>query len=1228
MTLEDEITTPRAEFSAEKKALLERRLRGAGKDAGRPAISRRAQRGSAPLSFAQQRLWFLDQLEPGSPLYNMALAMRMRGRLDGKALQKALQAVISRHEVLRTRFEAEDGNPVQIIAGFEPAELPLINLSGCPGSQREDELQRTLQAEARRVFDLSRGPLLRATLLRLGETEHVLLIVVHHIVSDAWSLGILFRELGAFYEAFSLGRNFSPPELPIEYADFAVWQRGQLSGETMEKQLAFWKRHLAGAPHFLELPTDQPRPPVQSFRGACAERLLPKPLAEKLKWLARAEGATFFMTLLAAFKILLHRYARQSHLVVGTPIAGRTHSETEGLVGFFVNTLALHTDVSGNPSFRELLGRVRQTTLDGYAHQDLPFERLVAELQPIRSPEYTPFVQVMFTLQNNAARELKIPWLVIEPVKIDTGTAKFDWMVAVEEWPHGLLVEVEYNTDLFMAETVTRMLGHFQTLLEGIAADPAKKISELPLLDETEQNQILAGWNAARTNYPRDKTISQLFEEQVEKTPGAVALVVDGRQLTYLQLNERANQLAHRLQKLGVGTGAMVGICLERSLELIVALLGILKAGAAYVSLDPSYPRERLKLMLDDVRPPVLLTLEKFRDNFLLETTNQQNGIRNLVLVCLDKDREPSPPQALANPASGADAASPAYVSFTSGSTGRPKGVVVPHRGVTRLVRETNYAQFGADEVFLHLAPVAFDASTFEIWGALLNGAKLVVFPPQTPSLAELGGFIRENNVTALWLTAGLFHQMVEEQLESLRGVRQLLAGGDVLSVPHVKRALENLPGCKIINGYGPTENTTFTCCHHITAADCAGRSIPIGRPIANTQVYVLGEDLQPGPIGVPGELCIGGDGLALGYLNQPELTAEKFVPNPFDKNSSSRLYKTGDLVRWLPEGVIEFLGRVDRQVKIRGFRVEPGEIETVLNEHPAVRECAVSAWGESADGKQLAAYFVADQTAPPSPEGLRAYLRSRLPDYMIPGVFVPLESLPLNGNGKVDRRALPLPDRQITALAKTFVAPRDKLEAQLAKIWEEVLEVPRVGAEDHFFNLGGHSLLAVRLLARIEKVLDRKIPVAAIFQSPTVAQLANVLREKTSQPPASSLVGIQPQGSKPPLFLVHGVGGGMFWGYTNLSKYLGSEQPLFAFKSRGMDGLEEFGTIEEMAAQYVADLRAFQPHGPYRLGGYCFGGNVAYEMARLLREQGETISLLALINCAPPNSSYARFHF
>ena len=1226
MIAEDEIISPRPGLSDGKRALLEKRLRGTRKDRSRPpAIPRHTSADKAPLSFAQQRLWFFDQLEPGSPLYNMPTALRLRGRLNFNALQKALNAVVARHESLRTRFNAEDGCPVQIIAAPAVLELPVMDLSHEPASQREETLRQRLNAEARRPFDLSRGGLVRALLVRLGETEHVFLVNMHHIISDAWSLGVFFREFSGFYEAFNEGREMRLPELPIQYADYAAWQREWLRGEVLEKQLAFWKQHLAGAPQFLELPSDKPRPSTSLFRGGHAERLLPRSLTEALKQLGQAEGVTLFMTLLSTLNILLHRYTRQTQLIVGSPIAGRTQLETEGLIGFFVNTLALRSDLSGNPTFRELLARVRQTVFDGYAHQDLPFEKLVEALQPARSAGHTPLVQVMFVLQNEMAGDLKLPELAVEPVAVDTGTAKFDLTLAAEEWPDGLLVQVEYNADLFSEATMVRMLGHFQILLEGIIAHPSQKIGELPLLTETERGQLPGEWNGAATHYPRDKTIPQLFEEQVERTPNAVALVFRGEQLTYHRLNGRANALAHHLQKLGVGKGRMVAVCLERSADLIVALLGILKAGGAYVSLDPSYPEERLAFMLEDTHAPVLLTQEKFRGQFDFQLRPPTSDFRPPILVCLDTDREGWASPEPAHPANPAAPDTAAYVSFTSGSTGRPKGVIVPHRGVVRLVKGTSYARFGADETFLQLAPVAFDASTLEIWGALLNGAKLVVFPPHTPSLAELGEFIRQNQISTLWLTAGLFHQMVEEQLENLRGVRQLLAGGDVLSPPHVKRALEQLPGCKIINGYGPTENTTFTCSHEISAVDCEGRSIPIGHPIANTQVYVLDDYLQPVPAGVPGELYVGGDGLALGYLNQPELTAQKFIPDPFGKDPGARLYQTGDLVRWLPEGTIEFLRRLDQQVKIRGFRVELDEIETVLNEHPAVCGSAVTVWGDGAGDRKLVAYFVADSTVP-SPEALRAHLSRKLPGYMIPTAFVPLQNLPLNGNGKVNRRALPPPDGQWLPPAKKFIAPRDEVEARLVKIWEEILGASRIGVEDHFFDLGGHSLLAVRLVARIEKVFNRKIPVAAVFESPTVAQMAQALHGDKRSAPASSIVEIQPRGTKPPLFLVHGVGGGMFWGYTNLSRYLGADQPVFAFNSRGMSGQPELATVEEMAAQYVADLRAFRPHGPYYLGGYCFGGNVAYEMARQLEVQGEKIALLALVNCAPPNSSYARF--
>lgn len=1224
MIAQDEITSRHSGLSAGKRALLEKRLAGARKEKNRPAfLSAPRRNGRVPLSFAQQRLWFLDQLEPASSLYNLPVAVRLRGPLDGDALGRAINVIVARHEILRTQFKSEDGTPVQVVTSALSVPLPVFDLTHQPEAHREIELQRLLGEEARRPFDLAQGNLMRGLLIRLGEAEHVLMVNMHHIVSDAWSLGVFFGELSTAYAALVENQEIPLPVLPVQYADYAIWQQREMQNGTLEEPLAYWRRHLAGAPPLLELPTDRPRPVTQSFRGAYAARFLPKMLGQALKQLGRDEGATLFMTLLAACKVLLFRYTGQNDIVVGSPIAGRSRIETENLIGFFVNTLALRTDLSGNLTFCQVLTRVKQTVLDGCAHPDLPFERLVGELQPERIPGCAPLVQVMFVLQNETVRGLKLPGLAAESIKVATQTAKFDLTLAVEEWPDGLLLEAEYASDLFVEDTIVRMLGHFQNLLEGIVANPSQAIGKLPLLGEPERQQVLGDWQGRPTGFPRDKSIPELFEEQVKITPEATAVVFDGIQLTYRELDRRANQLAHRLARCGVESGAMVGVCLERSPEMIVALLGVLKAGAAYVALDPNHPVERLAMMAEEAGLKIWVTRKSLFERCRLPGADAQAIYLDQPVV------EPGSSEGLRMPS----ASSPAYVSFTSGSTGRPKGVCVPHRGVVRLVKATDYAEFNAGEIFLQLAPVSFDASTFEIWGALLNGAKLVVFPAHTPSLSELGEFIQRHGITTLWLTAGLFHQMIEEQAGNLKRVRQLLAGGDVLSPAHVKLALERLPGCRLINGYGPTENTTFTCCHHLTMADLEGRSIPIGRPIANTRVYVLDQGLQPVPIGVPGELFIGGDGLALGYVNQRKLTGEKFIPDPFGNDPAGRLYQSGDLVRWLPEGTLEFLGRKDQQVKIRGFRVEPGEIENVLGQHPLVNEAVVVAGSSQHDGKQLAAYLTLKPEAVNlktefKPGEIQDFLRQKLPEYMVPSVMVVLDQLPLNANGKVDRKSLPVATRHQSRLRQQCVAPRNEIERKLAGIWEEVLGVRPVGIEDRFFELGGHSLLAVRLVARIEKLFGQKIPVAAIFQAPTIAQLSVYLNDARRSVPASSIVGIQPNGTKPPLFFVHGVGGGMFWGYTNLSRHLGPDQPVYAFNSRGMAGGEEFSSIEEMAAWYVADLRHFQPAGPYLLGGYCFGGNVAFEMARQLEEQGQVVALLALMNCAPPNSSYARFRW
>ncbi|PYJ58723.1 MAG: non-ribosomal peptide synthetase [Verrucomicrobia bacterium] len=1147
--------------------------------------------------------------------------------LNLTALERSLNEIIRRHEVLRANFIASDGNPAQTIAGNRTLKLQATDLSRVPGGRREEELRRALEAEARKPFDLSGDLLLRALLIQLEANEHVLQITMHHIVSDGWSIGVLFRELAALYDSFRSGTPPALPELPIQYTDYALWERDSLRGAALERQLAYWRKQLSGTLPILDLPTDRPRPAVQSLRGATETLQLPPALTQALKNLSRQEGVTFFMTLLAALQTLLHRYTHQEDILVGSVVAGRNQLDLENLIGFFVNTLVFRGDLAGNPTFRGLLRRVREDALSAFAHQDLPFEKLVQELQPERTLSRNPLFQVMFVLQNAPMAPGQLPGLQLQPIDVDCGTAKFDLTLSLMETPQGLRAALEYNLDLFERETIARMLGHFQTLLEAIAADPGQPLSNLPLLKMAERRQLLVEWNNTSTAYPRNKTIPQLFEEQVARTPDAVAVEFTNRQWTYRELDARANQLANFLREHGVGPDVLVGICMERSLEMVVALVGILKAGGAYVSLDPTYPKERLAFMLEDTRTPVLLTQERLRAamNELVGAPQSGTTWRIPLVVCPDSDRESVARRSTTGPSPGVRPDNLAYVSYTSGSTGRPKGVCVTHRGVVRLVKGTDFARFDAGDVFLQFAPVAFDASTLEIWGPLLNGGRLVVFPPDAPSLTELGEVIQKHKITTLWLTAGLFHQIVEEQLDCLKEVRQLLAGGDVLSVPHVARALEKLGRTHLINGYGPTENTTFTCCHRISPPVPGDRSIPIGRPVANTQVYVLDRYLQPVPIGVAGELYVGGDGLARNYLNRPELTAEKFVPHPFTNEAGACLYRTGDRTRWLPDGSIEFLGRMDRQVKIRGFRIELEAVETVLSQHPAVKEALALAQGDRPGEKRLVAYVVAAQQPAPSPAELRHFLRQKLPDYMVPSAFVFLGAFPLNANGKVDRQALPDPDSSRTAPELDFAAPRDEVEAELAALWEKVLGVHPIGIRDNFFELGGHSMLGVRLFAQMEKHFGKKLPLASLFQAPTVEQLAALLREKKTLSSCSSLVSIQPKGIKPPIFFVHGAGGGNLWTYANLAPHLGPSQPVYGLESRGMRGLEEFTRIEDMAAHYIEEIRTVQPRGPYYLSGYCLGGNVAYEIARQLHEQGEPVALLALLESTPANTSYER---
>jgi aspartate racemase len=1067
-----------AALSPEKRALLEARLIGKKNPFEEP---RGEQSSPAPLelSFAQKSIWFLDRLEPQSAFYSIPQAMRIKGKLNVEALRKSFQTVIARHKVLRTQIFVEDGQPQPRIASGDEFHLPIVSVA----ADERENVRDMIDDEAKRPFDLEKDLMLRARLLRLNEREHILLLTVHHIASDLWSFRVLYRELAAFYEAFDRNTEPNLPALPFQYSDFARSQREFLESKNCQAQIEFWRQQLAGDLPELNLPSDHPRPKTQRFRGARQQVRISKEISDALKSLSQKEGVTLFITLFAAFQTLLHRYSGQNDMIIGSPFGGRNRFETEDLIGYFLNTLALRTDLSGDPSFRELLRRSRDTVLGAFSHREIPFEKLVDELRLPRNGNQNPVFQNIFQFQPGGVPILELAGTEVELLESESGTSKMDLIFTLAEDRDGLTGNLEYNTDLFEAITIERMLNHYKRLLRSVLKNPSQKISELELLDDSENEQVVAVWNKTATDYPRNKTIHRLFEEQVAKAPGAIALAFGAQELAYRELNNRANRLARHLVECGVKNDSPVGICLDRSPELIIGILAILKAGGAYVPLDSNLPKERLQLMLDDAAVSIVVTDKDFSfskarkvhpQNFSDADADLGTAMRNV----------------------GCSPENLAYIMFTSGSTGKPKGVAVPHRAVVRLVKETNFMTFSAEDVFLQFAPVSFDASTLEIWGALLNGAKLVIHPPELPSLEELGEALRENKITTLWLTAGLFHEMVEHHIESLRGIKQLLAGGDVLSVSHVKKVLEKFPACQLINGYGPTENTTFTCCYPVPKNWNGQRSVPIGKPISNTQVFILDRYLRPAPIGVPGELFIGGDGLARGYLNAPDLNAEKFITSPF--HPDQRLYKTGDNARWLADGNLEFLGRLDHQVKIRGFRIELGEIESAISNHPAVRQSVVVARENSALDKQLLAYFTTEPGVSLAENELQTYLEQTLPHYMMPASFIEVEKFPLTQNGKVDRSRLPAPEN--SSVPMQIISPRDGMEQTLFKIWSDVLGRNRFGVHENFFQLGGHSLLATRVTSRIAEQFQASVSLREIFEHPTIAGLALALKNISSQ--------------------------------------------------------------------------------------------------------------------------------
>jgi len=1053
-----------------------------------------------PLSFAQERMWFLDQFEPGSGAYNTPLSLRLAFAVDVGAMERAFNELLRRHEVLRTSFELRNGVPVQVVAPELRLTLPVTDLRPESERRREELAQQAMLAELQQTFDLQRAGQLRVRLLRLGEADYVLLLSMHHIISDAWSMGVLMRELTLLYEAFAQGKPSPLEPLKVQYVDFAVWQRQWLSGAVLEQQVSYWRERLAGAPAVLELPADRPRPPVQSFRGATQTLMLSAEVARGLKELSQQEGATLFMTLLAAFKVLLYRYTGQRDILVGTPIAGRTRSEYEGLIGFFVNTLVLRTELGDKPTFRELVRRVKQVALEAYAHQDLPFEKLVEELQPERNLSRNPLFQIMFSFQNVPAAEstgaIEESSSSAAPYFVEHGTAKFDMVMSLIDTRSAITGACEYSTDLFDDDSIRRFLHHFQTLLGSVARDPDQSVSSLRLLTDAEQQQMLVEWNATRKDYSVAASVNQMFEAQVERTPDVLAVVFGGEQLSYSKLNDRANQLAHYLRGLGVGPETHVGVCLDRSTEMIIALLGILKAGGAYMPLDPAYPEGRLSFMLENAKASILLT----QQHLVKVLPKAGSPCR---IVCLDTDWSEISRQPIDNPDVVIMPDNPGYVIYTSGSTGKPKGVVMPHRALCNLLSwHRAHPDLSRAAMTLQFASLNFDISFQDIFTTLCTGGTLVLVSEDIRRDArELFSYIVEQGVERLFLPPVMLQQLAEVAIEkraTLKNVRQVIAAGEQLQItPSLLQFFNGLEGCTLHNHYGPTET-------HLATEFILPRSTenwmarpPIGRPIGNTRLYILDNEQQPSAIGVKGELYLGGVHLARGYLGRPELTAERFVADPFATEPGSRLYRTGDVVRYLVEGTVEYLGRADHQVKVRGYRIEPGEVESVLGEHEEVRECVVLARLERDGGRRLVAYVVGSgANGGPSVSELRRHLRQRLPEYMVPSSIEVLEQMPLTANGKIDREALPEPGTERGDGEAEYLAPRTPVETVVAGIWTEVLGMERVGVNENFFELGGHSLLATQVVSRIRDLFGVEVPVRAIFEAPSVAELSEKIIE------------------------------------------------------------------------------------------------------------------------------------
>ena len=1164
-----------------------------------------------PTSFAQRRLWFIDQVEPGNTLYNIPFAFRVRGRLDPAILRASFLAVVERHEILRTTFAAVEGEPMQIVSPVSHFDLSVAGLQELAPAAQEADILRLVREASDLAFDLKTGPLFRVTLIDLSPCEQVLVIGMHHIITDSWSQDLFLAEVTQAYTALVQGLSPTLPELPIQYADFAAWQRESMKAEIVEKESRFWRNRLAGL-----TPLDIPHLGEGSgglMEGATCNFEIPEPLAAAIRAMAKKEGITLFMALLAGWKAFLSRLTGQTDIAIGSPITNRTRTETEDLMGFFLNTLVLRTSLAEDPTVRETLHRVRDTTLEAFAHQDLPFEMMIEDLQPDRLPGKNPLLRAMFVLMIGEEKSWRTPDALIEPMPVDESKTKFDLMLHLRDTGRTIAGALIYDKSLFTPAMARRVAGHYETLLSGMTGHPDARITSLPLISPADRERILTDWNDTSAPFPADRPIHALFGEQVSRNPDAIAVEDRGTEITYRELDRRSDVIAGALIREGVSPGDTVAINLPRSAGLVAGILGILKAGAAYVPLDPSYPAGRLDVMLRESGAKILIGEGELPSTLpesvtWLPISAASGDPRSSQLSSFNHH-----PSAFAPHPAGV-----AYVMFTSGSTGIPKGVLVLHRGISRLVINTNYVKFTAADVVGFASNTSFDASTFEIWGALLNGSRLVIVPKETLlSPPELASFLRDRKISILFLTTPLFHHLAREIPGAFGLLRYLVAGGDALQPEAARAVLRKAKPAHLVNGYGPTEVTTFAICHDVTHVPSDAISIPIGRPISNTRAYILDGTRQPVPPGIAGELYLGGPGVAAGYLNDPAATAASFIADPFSTDPASRLYKTGDLARWTGEGLIEFMGRVDNQVKIRGFRIEPGEIEATLLRHPRVREAIVVPRADSSGQKQLAAYVVQRPGLPLTSAELREHILASLPDYMVPGAFAFPAKLPLNANGKVDLTALAA--QPLIETRHSHEQPGTWMEATLVDIWEMILDQRPIGVTDDFFDLGGHSLLAIRMLSEVEKKTGIRIPPRLLFEDATVRHLARVARRPDVTSP---IVQVQ-SGSLSPFFFLHGdfVEGGLYC--VKMARQIGQDRPFYAIDPHGVYD-EPPHTIEEMAAARIELVRQVRPHGPYVLGGFCNGGLVAFEMARQLEAAGETVSSLILLSVDGSNAEFS----